>query len=595
MTDERTRKQLTAAEFIDIWANKFVGVKKEDGKGYWEGQHQRNEHIAIIESIELSEDLVISDRKGLSHLIVRNCKFHKIEVINSTIKDLFVENQCTIDDIKIHNKSTLEVVKIIESVVAGNIYIHSSTVEELSIDENTNIESINISASILRKIQIRRGRTSDIYISNKSKIEYISISNGTSIRDIEIYDDSTIDRIYLRNKTTIGNLLISTSKLDSIHINDEVETGYINIDRAIISNSLTIQGESKIYGINFQAKELRKLSLNDSYIQIFNWRQDTLCIVNVNRCQIERLAFTNTIVPKDSVFQFGECDILHFYFKSFTNTAWLNISGLKPLTNYLRFQGGSDTHAQQSSVDSKYNWVKGYSLEKTSLTFIASDLGKTSLVDCRLDKFVFYNTKLLEVFVAGTQLPKQISLPEGKTAQHEQNEQERLAFGQFKRIYENRGDTVSATDYLALEMDAYHRYLKQPEVIREKGSTWAERFTIELNRVSSYHNTNWFQAVAMTLGINGIMFAIYCYFLGYEPYVPFYSKIDWHTTLNLFSYSFEFLNPLRKADFLDKVNLEPVRDSWDWVARFWDYVSRIVVAYFVYQTVQAFRRYGKTK
>jgi hypothetical protein len=29
-------------------------------------------------------------------------------------------------------------------------------------------------------------------------------------------------------------------------------------------------------------------------------------------------------------------------------------------------------------------------------------------------------------------------------------------------------------------------------------------------------------------------------------------------------------------------------------ARLWDYISRVIVAYFVYQTIQAFRKLGKS-
>jgi hypothetical protein len=37
----------------------------------------------------------------------------------------------------------------------------------------------------------------------------------------------------------------------------------------------------------------------------------------------------------------------------------------------------------------------------------------------------------------------------------------RLAFGQFKKIYENRGDSVSAGDFQALELEDYRQDVKE--------------------------------------------------------------------------------------------------------------------------------------
>jgi hypothetical protein len=59
----------------------------------------------------------------------------------------------------------------------------------------------------------------------------------------------------------------------------------------------------------------------------------------------------------------------------------------------------------------------------------------------------------------------------------------------------------------------------------------------------------------------------------------------------LFASSFDFLNPVHKTDFLV--------DRFDFtldiggLALFIDNISRIIIAYLVYQTIAAFRKFGK--
>ena len=115
-----------------------------------------------------------------------------------------------------------------------------------------------------------------------------------------------------------------------------------------------------------------------------------------------------------------------------------------------------------------------------------------------------------------------------------------------------------------------------------------EYLNLSLNRWSSFHGNNWIRATIMTLVINGIFFTLYCRCLGSEID---YSPEGWHTFRQLFSYSFEFLNPLRKADFLKEAGMATMITA---KARTVDYISRIVVSYFAYQTIQAFRKHGKS-
>jgi hypothetical protein len=301
----------------------------------------------------------------------------------------------------------------------------------------------------------------------------------------------------------------------------------------------------------------------------------------IENCLIDRLSFIQTNIPKDSVFQINNTFVNRFKFKHLVNTSWLNICDLKPLVNFEKFVEQEDeTNGIVPVFINNEFQLKVETNQKTTIHFENSDLGKTSFINCDLasfDEFYFYNTKMLEVFVAGTELPKAVTLPNEK--QNEKYAQERLAFGQFKKISENRGDNVQATEFLALEMDAYAKH------ISEDSTKWGEQFNLWLNKISSNWGNDWVQAVKMTLIITAICYVIYCHALGFRMF-----GTDFNLFLDLASYSFEFLNPLRKADFLKDFDSQI---KINWLARTIDYLSRIVIAYFTFQTIQAFRRFGK--
>jgi hypothetical protein len=228
-------------------------------------------------------------------------------------------------------------------------------------------------------------------------------------------------------------------------------------------------------------------------------------------------------------------------------------------------------------------------IDKTSeIRITNSDLGKANLIGCNLneyEKFVFSNSKMLEVFIADTILPKKeriFTIPI-KTSLYEILEQRRLALSQFKKIYENRGDIVMATEYHADEMETYRECLKTSPVLpsgKERWNSRGERINLWLNRYSSYYGNNWLRAVIVTLSADVVLFSWYCRCLKFKL------GSDTAKFWDLASYSFEFLNPIRKADFIKDVPSTPQ-------ARAVDYLSRIIMAYLVYQTIAAFRKFGK--
>lgn len=231
------------------------------------------------------------------------------------------------------------------------------------------------------------------------------------------------------------------------------------------------------------------------------------------------------------------------------------------------------------------------SVNKPELSIENSDLGKTTFINCDLSGFglKFLSSKITDVFVTGTQMPREITTLDAR--------QQQLGYSQIKKIYEARGDRVESNRYLAREMEAY-------QVTLSWGS-WSgfwEKLNLSLNKYSTYYGQSWQRGLLSTLLVNAFFFSLYCHALGYELTYP-----NQHT-LPLFwklaSYILEFLNPIHKADYVAEqlmsddliTNLSYVHsgtlvNGW---ARIIEGVSRIFIAYFVYQFIQAFRKHGKS-
>ena len=205
------------------------------------------------------------------------------------------------------------------------------------------------------------------------------------------------------------------------------------------------------------------------------------------------------------------------------------------------------------------------------LTIQNSDLGKTTLIGCDFSEaeFCLESSKITEMFVtAGTKLPEKLS--------HQNAEQLRVGYGQLKKVYENRGDVTEANKYFARQMNAYQ------ETLTWRKDFW-EMLNLRLNRVSTNHGTNWQKGLAMTLGVSAAFFGGYLLALGLLPggSANYFFKV--------WSYFLEFINPIHNADFIaDELKIKPTSGG-----RFIEGLSRIFIAYFIYQLIQAFRKHGR--
>ena len=111
---------------------------------------------------------------------------------------------------------------------------------------------------------------------------------------------------------------------------------------------------------------------------------------------------------------------------------------------------------------------------------------------------------------------------------------------------------------------------------RTKEASFWDKIILIFNRLSNKHGISWSRGVLFVLLSGLLFFFLYKLFLGIDVFG--FSKN--------FKYYLLFLNPAHSFEFM--TDYKP--NEWAYVV---DFISRIFIGYGYYQTVQAFRKFGK--
>ncbi len=521
---------------------------------------------------------------NVNRIVFHDSKVQSITIINSQISNL-----------QFGYYSQINHLYFAGNVFVDNVTIHTQTTfGSVLITANSNISQILIDHATINEFRIEETKCSQLSVRNSSINQSLGIVRVSEIQSF-IFADSIIKDVLdifdsqIENCELIGSQLgkvdilhSSASKLD---INNST-IGWIGLKESKIVATQIVNSKAVGVNVTYMNAESKRLVIRKSLFESIVITIDRSYEIILSECTIWALSLSKKVFPKDAILRISDCKFNEILIDSFTNQGYISFNNIIPFDQAEIFK--SVNNKLESDPNGLY--ILELQSKPSELRMINSDLGKTNFIGCDLNqfsKFIFLNSKLLEIFIAGTLLPQKekIGTISNSGAFNTKFEQSRLALSQFKKIYENRGDVVMGIEYHAQEMEIYRHYLKHsnPSTRTERWNVRGERMNLWLNRTSSYYGNNWLRAVGITLLVNWFLFTIYCLTLGYIPGTN-YSKF-WE----LFSYSFEFLNPIRKTDILSKdisITISPL-------SRIIDYVSRIAIAYCVYQTIQAFRKFGK--
>lgn len=545
-------RNITANDFIKI-------IKAEDGNNNW--QDWLKSRILTFKNIRITGNIDIEDDFRFLHDIkLIECEIECLSISQGIFNKSLEFEDCFISlfiesEVIFNGKLSISKCQINDLYIAGSyrdtVNICNSTfIEGFKIGEGNFEDSVNFSENILHcDAKIYGGKFKNIFGLNSSIfhkecfVQNVNFENGIYLSDkvkflSGIYFDSGKFKSLIIAGGSFGNIAINGGKFEKLEI-----TGNPNIEKIHI---------------------LFQFDLNIKYLRIdFSKIINKLYLIEGRDGAIQKLHLEG-VVAKEVL-----CE-----FVSISTPDSISIDNL---TNFGNIYFKDVTPPNLIQNDHQFFIIKNSDLGKT--TFMGSDFS-TLYLD-------FHSSKITESFLSDTIMPYQIKTfirKEGIITIKDNPEQQRLGYGQLKKIYENRGDGVTALSYYAKEMNAL---MISPNI------RFSERINLFFGRISNNHGTDWILGLISTFICGGVCFFFFCFHFNIKPSFTYGGwTFFWNNSIPAF---LEFFNPLHKtkeiAAILKNIKPEAVKLNWD--NSLVDFVSKISITYFEYQLIQAFRKYGK--
>ncbi|TCC96498.1 aldo-keto reductase family protein [Pedobacter hiemivivus] len=320
---------------------------------------------------------------------------------------------------------------------------------------------------------------------------------------------------------------------------------------------LSIESVSQVETIYFTYGSFSLLSFASENIS----KIVTTTTIDYDRLHIEQLSFAQ-LGKITALFDDAIIDSIIF------SPAFMNKDAV------LRFQNVTSNSLRFKSFIN-YGQVSFFDLRLDGELLIQnSDLGKTAFISCTIKGALLNldNSKITDASFNNTAFPIRIA---------QDNNQQRLAYAQLKKISESKGDYLEANRFYSSEMNSFY------ESITWKKNFW-EKLNLSFNKYSNNHGQSWELALFCILLLSIATYLLYLHLLGIRPGHLISSK-DRDYFWKCLSYYFDFLNPVHRTDEIAK-GLSVTAAS---TARIIEGASRIFIAFGIYQFVQAFRKHGK--
>jgi len=477
------------------------------------------------------------------YIIIKNYKVTGQFNCRGTINRPYIKFvNCDFDDVifNLHRLSTLSFEKCtFQSVLIEQVDLNELEFEECEIAQNLIIESKGILSNI---------------VLNETK--------GKGVLRITVEGSSQL--FQMKGWCYFPNIHLTYVDLESLELVGKEK-------RWVMSNNLEIYGTVKSITLSFTAFEDCFIHAVSDHIVIafteisrnLNFGEQLIQAMYLLEVKGDgKVSYSNENLK---LFSAQSCNFRHLSFgkDSFVQKFQVENSSVKDSTfEQLTFWG----------IAVKSIFVIDNCTVSKSLELNRADLGSAEIIWCKFQgSTIFYSSNIRDAFLVRTDFPKIVRAPNGKIDFHDAQ----MFFGQLQYAYTKLGDSIRSTDYKALELEAYYASLGNKKPFT--------KFSLFLNAFSNDFGRSWILGIVFTLGF-GLQFFTFLLWS-----IPEYRDItSWDA--DLFGSFLHFINPLRQFNLKELFNANLHFSRWSYV---WDFLGRIFVAYGYYQTIQAFRRFGK--
>ena len=375
---------------------------------------------------------------------------------------------------------------------------------------------------------------------------------------IEITDTSIESKVELR--CVDGSIL----NCNGSNINGELIINDSTFDSASFDNITSIDLNSTKFF--FQNNTVYDSSFKDSHFHNAIFNKTTF----KSKVSFDRSSFIYSIPPAsgnyiDTIF---EKDV---YFNSVVFDRWLFFNGAKFLGSFLLIGMNSDKNHDQCVGDFSASifYKRSY--------FDRSSFKSITFKNCEFaDVASFKNFSCLKL-----EISKAIFLKGADFLDSNIINADRETFRIIKNEFLKINNQIESLNYRSKEMKAYELELKNTK-------KRSEFFLIFLNKISNNHGLSWFRGLCFTIVAAIFFFNLYLFSLKQLPYKWGWQGINNFLTAcsTVFKYFIRFIIVTHDIDFMNE--FQPSGLSY-----LIDFTSKIFIGYGIYQTIQAFRKYGK--
>jgi len=558
-------QEITAQEFVDIWNGRLID--NPNYRSFYPDYHIYNRRAVFQDLKILGEVRLTIEKVEYLSISIYNCEFsekfsiHKgiFDVINiSSEKNLFLGGLFILGGTF---RSSVELSSIVSvgskspDLIIGNaifdgiVTVNGYSVGQLEVDGCTFKKFLRISGNFQSVSIFGDFFEQEVELYDLSVGKFLQIIGPGSRRYLAIENDKIV---WAQNEIRIGKAVFESSKItvrNSVKVKEYLFISYVNADLISFENFSSNQdSDISTFIIEGFSKSLLITTSDPNFLSISSLELESCRIHKDHFWQIENISVGNL---------------------QFTNQVCIGYMVLHNLSDtWQRIEGGTQITANTPVKRGK---------RKVRLQIFSSDLVKSVFLNCDFSKFQFslMNSKINEIFLGGTEFPANLTILGDNSHYHAQ-----LGYSQLKKIYELRGDVLTANEYYLKEIRSYQKS------IESKGNCF-EKFNLLLNEISSKHGQSYERAFLVIFIFTFIAFSILLFSLGYRPSC---GPGSLKRFFELVPYSISFINPIHKTDFLKGV----VGDQWSSFSELVDAFSRIVYAYLIYQFIQAFRKHGRS-
>ncbi len=481
----------------------------------------------------------------------RNCTFNtkwtlqngetsSLTISQSTGREIFINGNYL--DINISknkiNIITVKDVNVIYTLNESHINFEENTIDSLDIKSIKNYSAFKFLGGVYKSILLIGEFNETLFFDRKSlEIENLWIESSTLKKRID-FVQGKYKNVYFHRSNFEHLILIHDFDIIKKRSNNKIHIENISIHSNIFDKNIILS--TSVDSINISNNKFNEIfNFNGNYYKNTETKSTDISIDGVNSGNI--------------VFENVECYI-YINVINFGNIYFKDIKAL-----YLTI-----TDTQNNGIISFTN-IHGTQL----MAIEGSNIGRCEFLNTNFENFNeiiiaesnISNISFSNYFFHISSFSRNPKMGYGIKNKKDNNNNLRKIYNQLKKTAFNKGEIDAAFKFQALE----YKYL-----FREKSIYKLDKFLLLLNYISNDNGYSWFRGIIFTLTISFITFTIYCK----------YTDI-----------SISFQNFILYISSFPKLQ---INEAFSWKIELITWIGRIFIGYGIYQTIAAFRKYGKT-